>query len=72
MQYQNFEIFKHFCQTNQITIIQTQFEEIICCNIETTTQERELIMQKKDELNIQKVEILKRKNIRKNNQSIKQ
>ena len=67
LEYQSFEQFKRFCYTNNITIVQVQFEEKICCIIEIALKEKEEIMQKmkKEKLNIQKIQILKNKNIRK-------
>ena len=67
LSYQDFEVFKHYCQINQINIIKTKFEEFISCNIELTFNEKEKLMYEidKKQLNIQNIQVLKEKNIRK-------
>lgn len=65
LSYQEFETFKHYCEENQINIIETKFLETICCNIETTFNEKEKLVEEieKKSLNIQNIEIVKEKNI---------
>lgn len=65
--YQNFERFQHYCQINQIKIIETKFMEMVCCKIEMSLDEKEKIIDEMEEkqFNIQNVKILKNKNIRK-------
>ena len=67
LSYQDFEVFKHYCQINQINIVKTKFEEFISCNIELTFNEKEKLMYEidKKQLNIQNIQVLKEKNIRK-------
>lgn len=66
--YQNFGHFKNFCQTKQIKIIKIEFVEMICCTIQMSLDEKEKIMNEMEEkqFNIQNIEIIKNKNIRKN------
>ena len=65
--YQDFESFKHYCNLNQRNITQTSFNEFICCNIELTSKEKENLLSEIDQkqLNIQNMEILRERNIKK-------
>lgn len=65
--YQNLENFKHYCKINQISIIDVKFEQEISIIIEIAFEKKEKILYEIQEkqLNIQKMEILKEKNIKK-------
>ena len=65
--YQNLENFKHYCKINQISIIDIKFEQEISIIIEIAFKKKEKILYEIQEkqLNIQKMEILKEKNIKK-------
>lgn len=65
--YQNLENFKHYCKINQISIIDIKFEQEISIIIEIAFEKKEKILYEIQEkqLNIQKMEILKEKNIKK-------
>ena len=64
--YQDFETFKHYCNLNQINITKTKFNELICCNIELTFNEKDKLLYEidKKQLNIQNIELLQEKNIK--------
>lgn len=68
MDYQELEKMQYYCQKNEITICQIEYEEKVKCKIEVTKEEKEKIEQEKEEgkLNIEKITILTKKNIRKN------
>lgn len=65
--YQDFERFKHYCQTNEINIIESNFSNEVCCIIEISLYEKRKIIDEIEEkqFNIQNLEIVKEKNIRK-------
>ncbi len=65
--YQDFERFKHYCQTNKINIIESNFSNEVCCIIEISLYEKRKIIDEIEEkqFNIQNLEIVKEKNIRK-------
>ena len=65
--YQEFESFKHYCKLNQINITQVEFNELICCNIELGFNEKDKLLCEidKKQLNIQNIEFLQEKNIKK-------
>lgn len=67
LSYQDFELFKHYCSLNQINIVQTEFNELICCNIELTFNEKDQLLTQidKKQLNIQNIELLQEKYIKK-------
>lgn len=60
------ENFQYYCQKNQIQIIETQYEEQITCFIELDGQQKQEILQEAMEkkLNIQKIEIIQKKYIK--------
>lgn len=66
--YNDFEKFSYFCNHKNINIIQTNYNEKIDCKIEVNKKEKEEILSNLKELNfkIEKYEIVKEKNIRKN------
>lgn len=66
--YNDFEKFSYFCNQKNINIIQTNYNEKIDCKIEVNKQEKEELISNLQELNfkIEKYEIVKEKNIRKN------
>lgn len=68
IQYSELEKFNYYCNKNKIFIINVEYDEKIKCRIETTKEEKENINKLKDDLNlkIEKIEIIKEKNIRKN------
>ncbi len=65
--YQDFERFKYYCQTNEINIIESSFSNEVCCIIEISLYEKRKIIDEIEEkqFNIQNLEIVKEKNIRK-------
>ena len=65
--YQDFERFKYYCQTNEINIIESNFSNEVCCIIEISLYEKRKIIDEIEEkqFNIQNLEIVKEKNIRK-------
>ncbi len=65
--YQDFESFKYYCSLNKINITKTEFNEFICCNIELTFDEKDKLLYEidKKQLNIQNIELLQEKNIKK-------
>ena len=67
LDYAELSNFERYCQNNNITVIQTRFEQTVHFIIETTFNEKEKIMYEieKKTLNIQNMEIIKEKNIRK-------
>jgi len=68
LNYQEFEKFQYYCEKNEISIINTEYEEKIKCYIEVTKEEKDKILELKKEgtLKIEKYNIIKEKNIRKN------
>lgn len=66
--YNDFEKFKFYCKNNGINIINSQYNEKVICNIELNNEEKEKILTNLQELSIkiEKFEVLKEKNIRKN------
>ena len=65
--YQDFEVLKTYCQINKINILNVEFLNLVNCNIELSFNEKDKIMYEidKKKLNIQNIEIIKEKNIRK-------
>ncbi len=65
--YQDFERFKYYCQINHINITKTDFKQLVSCNIELSFNEKDKLMYEidKKQLNIQNIQILKEKNIKK-------
>ena len=65
--YQALEHFKYYCKVNEISIIDIKFEQEISIIIEIAFEKKEKILYEIQEkhLNIQKMEILKEKYIRK-------
>jgi len=68
LNYQEFEKLQYYCEKNEISIINTEYEEKIKCYIEVTKEEKDKILELKKEgtLKIEKYNIIKEKNIRKN------
>lgn len=66
--YQEFEKIKYYCEKNKLPIINIEYGEKIKCNIEVTKEEKDKILELKEEgtLKIEKFNIIKEKNIRKN------
>ncbi len=65
--YQEFQKFKYYCQTNNINIIESNFSEDVSCIIEISLYEKTKIINEiqENQFNIEKIEIVKEKNIRK-------
>ena len=68
LQYQDFDKFQYYCQKNNIEIVNVEYDEKIRCRIELTIEEKDKLIELKEENNfrIDKIENLKEKNIRKN------
>ena len=68
LEYPEFEKFQYYCRKNNITIINSEYNENVKCKIEVSKEEKEKILKinEKDNVKIQKINILKEKNIRKN------
>lgn len=68
IEYNDFEKFKFYCMNNNINIIDSIYNEKIKCIVEIDKQQRDNILENINELNfkIEKVDIIKEKNIRKN------
>lgn len=66
--YEDFEKFNYYCNKNKINIVKTIYEENIKCDIEVTKEEKRKMFEEKEKINfkINKYEIIKQKNIRKN------
>lgn len=66
--YQEFEKIQYYCEKNKLFITNVEYGEKIKCNIEVSEEEKNRIINLKEEaaLKIEKIEILKEKNIRKN------
>ncbi len=67
LSYQDFSNFKHYCQINDISILETTFADVVCCKFEILLSQRDKFMYEinKKQLNIQKMEIIREKNIKK-------
>ena len=65
--YQNTNLFKHYCKINQITIIETKFEQEVSYIIQVAITEKDKIMKELETtgINIQNVKILQEKKIKK-------
>lgn len=65
--YENFDKFKHYCQTRQINIIESNFSEVVSCIIEISLYEKIKIIDeiREKSFNIQNMEVIKERNIRK-------
>lgn len=65
--YQDLENFKYYCKKNRILISNIEFAENIICKIEVNNEEKEKILTEeiKTKFNIQKIEILMEKYIKK-------
>lgn len=68
LQYQDLENFKYYCRKNEINIIDVEYDNNIKCVIEVNEQEKNDIIENNDRNSIKiiKYEIIKQKNIRKN------
>lgn len=68
VQYSDFEKLKFYCQKNNLNIINSIYDEKIICIVEMNKEEKEWLLDNINELsfNIEKIEIIKEKNIRKN------
>lgn len=66
--YQEFEKIQYYCEKNEISIINVEYGEKIKCSIEVTKEEKDKIVNLKEEgiLKIEEYNIIKEKNIRKN------
>jgi len=66
--YQELEKLQYDCQKKGISITKIEYEEKVKCIVEMTQEEKEKIEEQKEEkiLRIEKITILKKKNIRKN------
>lgn len=66
--YQELEKFEYYCEKNKLSIINIEYGEKIKCNIEVTKEEKDKIIELKEEgtLKIEDYKIIKEKNIRKN------
>lgn len=66
--YQNLEKFQYYCQKNGIRIEKIEYEEKVKCKIEITKEEKDRIIEIKEDaiLKIEEIKIRKEKNIRKN------
>ena len=66
--YQEFEKIQYYCEKNRLSIINTEYGEKIKCYIEVTDEEKDKIINLKEEgsLKIEEYKIIKEKNIRKN------
>ena len=66
--YQEFEKIQYYCEKNKLSITNIEYGEKIKCNIEVTKEEKDKIVNLKEEgtLKIQEYNIKKEKNIRKN------
>lgn len=66
--YQELEKFRYYCEKKKIAILKVEYEEKVKCKIEVTKEEKNKIVQTKEEgiLKIQKIKLVKEKNIRKN------
>lgn len=70
IQYPDLENFKYYCRKNGINIINTEYDKNIKCFIEVNEQEKNSIIENTDRNSIKiiKYEIIKQKNIRKNDE----
>lgn len=68
LDYKEFEKLSYYCQINKLNIINVEYEEKIICIIEMNNQEKDKIIKNINEMNfkIEKYEVIKQKNIRKN------
>ena len=66
--YSDFEKFSYFCNQKKIKIVESNYNEKVECKIEVNKQEKDELLSNLNELNfiIEKYNILKEKNIRKN------
>lgn len=66
--YQDLEKFQYYCQKNGISIEKIEYEEKVKCKIEITKEEKDRIIEIKEDaiLKIEEIKIRKEKNIRKN------
>ena len=66
--YQELEKIEYYCEKNKLSIINIEYGEKIKCNIEVTKEEKDKIVELKEEgtLKIEDYKIIKDKNIRKN------
>lgn len=66
--YQEFEKIQYYCEKNKLSIINIEYGEKIKCNIETTKEEKDKIVELREEgtLKIEDYKTIKEKNIRKN------
>ena len=68
LEYGEFEKFDYYCKQNKINIINVEYTEKINCIVEMNKEEKEVFIQNLNKMNykIDKYEIIKEKNIRKN------
>ena len=66
--YQELEKIEYYCEKNKLSIVNIEYGEKIKCNIEVTKEEKDKIVELKEEgtLKIEDYKIIKEKNIRKN------
>ena len=66
--YNDFEKFNYYCKKNDINVINSEYGEKVICNIELNNEEKDRLLSNLNELSfkIEKYEIIKEKNVRKN------
>lgn len=66
--YQELKKIEYYCEKNKLSIVNIEYGEKIKCNIEVTKEEKDKIVELKEEgtLKIEDYKIIKEKNIRKN------
>jgi len=66
--YNDYEKFSYYCKKNNINVISSEYGEKIVCNIEVDNEEKEKLLNNLNELSfkLEKYEVIKEKNIRKN------
>lgn len=65
--YNNFDVFKYYCNNNKINIIKTQYMDVVLCNIELEADKKDKLMEyiEKFNINIKEIKILHKKLINK-------
>lgn len=66
--YNDFDKLSYYCKMNNINVINSEYSEKVICNIELNNEEKDRLINNLNELSfkIEKYEIVKEKNIRKN------
>ena len=66
--YNDFDKLSYYCKMNNINVINSEYSEKVICNIELNNEEKDKLLNNLNELSfkIEKYEIIKEKNIRKN------